>query len=309
MFCFVYQVCFFASVLSPSTTFEYLHLPCHLLIFSFRIIFTHTDDIFTALDFDESGRYIALGDRAGRITVFETIEDGGDDTATGTKGNSTMPIEYKFFTEFQSHERGFDRLHSVEIEESINMIRWWKGNAPGIFMLSSNDTCVKMWKICHKKMRRRNRKNRNRVGGDGVESEAGGSIHIPSPSKHPKYSTEAVCKRSFNNAHGTCHIDSVSPCSDGETFISTDALKINLWNAEVSNECFNILNIKPPNLADLQEVITSAAFHPTLCNMLCYSTSLGSVKLCDLRQNALVKDYTKREYSCCSLIFFARVQL
>lgn len=33
-----------------------------------------SDDIFTALDFDSSGKYIALGDKAGRITVFESVE-------------------------------------------------------------------------------------------------------------------------------------------------------------------------------------------------------------------------------------------
>jgi len=39
----------------------------------------HADDIFTAIDFDASGRFIALGDKAGRITVFESVDDFSDD--------------------------------------------------------------------------------------------------------------------------------------------------------------------------------------------------------------------------------------
>lgn len=40
-------------------------------------------------------------------------------------------------------------------------------------------------------------------------------------------------------------------CSDGETFVSADDLRINLWNLEVSNQCFNIVDMKPSNMDDL----------------------------------------------------------
>jgi hypothetical protein len=36
------------------------------------------------------------------------------------------PAEYKFYTEFQSHEAEFDYLKSLEIEEKINQIEWLK---------------------------------------------------------------------------------------------------------------------------------------------------------------------------------------
>jgi len=39
--------------------------------------------------------------------------------------------------------------------------------------------------------------------------------------------------------------------SDGETFISADDLRINLWNMEISNESYNIIDIKPANMEDL----------------------------------------------------------
>ena len=39
--------------------------------------------------------------------------------------------------------------------------------------------------------------------------------------------------------------------SDGETFISADDLRINLWNLERSNQSFNIVDVKPANMEDV----------------------------------------------------------
>ena len=42
--------------------------------------------------------------------------------------------------------------------------------------------------------------------------------------------------------------------SDGETYISADDLRVNLWNLEVSDQSFNIIDIKPTNMEDLTGV-------------------------------------------------------
>lgn len=39
--------------------------------------------------------------------------------------------------------------------------------------------------------------------------------------------------------------------SDGQTFLSADDFMINLWNLEVNDQCFNIIDTKPPNMEDL----------------------------------------------------------
>ncbi len=53
-------------------------------------------------------------------------------------GAKKLPIEYKFYTEFQSHEPEFDCLKSLEIEEKINMIKWSKKQNTGLFLLATN---------------------------------------------------------------------------------------------------------------------------------------------------------------------------
>lgn len=55
------------------------------------------------------------------------------------------PFEYRYLTEFQSHEPEFDYLKSLEIEEKINQVRrplravdWW----PALLGFSS---CCRVW--------------------------------------------------------------------------------------------------------------------------------------------------------------------
>jgi len=63
----------------------------------------------------------------------------------------------------------------------------------------------------------------------------------------------ARCKKVYSNAH-TYHINSISVNSDQETFLSADDLRINLWNLEITEQSFNIVDIKPANMEDLTEV-------------------------------------------------------
>jgi serine/threonine-protein phosphatase 2A regulatory subunit B len=105
-------------------------------------------------------------------------------------------------------------------------------------------------------------------------------------------------RRTFANAHAY-HINSISVNSDGETFLSADDLRINLWNFAHGNQTFNIVDIKPENMEDLTEVITAAEFHPNHCSTFAYSNSRGAIKVGDMRASALcdrhVKAYEEEE--------------
>ena len=57
----------------------------------------------------------------------------------------------------------------------------------------------------------------------------------------------------------------------------------------------DIVDIKPANMEELTEVITAAQFHPTSCHMLIYSSSKGTIRLCDMREKALCDEHAKRE--------------
>ncbi|WVZ79730.1 hypothetical protein U9M48_027275 [Paspalum notatum var. saurae] len=226
-------------------------------------------------------------------------------------------------TSFMLHI-AFDYLKSLEIEEKINKIKWCQTANSALSILSTNDKTIKYWKVQEKKVKRvavMNLDSSQSVGSSttAIESTSSSKAPLPNggcsdkfnclnsdisfpPGGYPSLRLPVVtsleanpvarCRRVFAHAHDY-HINSISNNSDGETFISADDLRINLWNLEINSQSFNIVDVKPTNMEDLTEVITCAEFHPTHCNTLAYSSSKGSIRLIDLRQSALCDNHSK----------------
>lgn len=240
------------------------------------------DDVsdVSAIEFDDTGDYLAVGDRGGRIVLFER-EEKGDKANNNSKKHQAKSPEYKFFTEFQSHEPEFDYLKSLEIEEKINKIKWCKRQNNAHFLISTNDKTIKLWKVFEKKIKAVTTNNVSK------EKQIKTTRDLVIPSVDTRETVIAATpRRTFANAHAY-HINSISLNSDGETYISSDDLRINLWNLSISDQSFNIVDIKPTNMEELTEVITSAEFHPSHCNLFMFSSSKGTVKLADMRAAAL----------------------
>nr|BAK00131.1 predicted protein [Hordeum vulgare subsp. vulgare] len=272
-------------------------------------------DIISAIEFNKSGHHLATGDRGGRVVLFERTDVKDHvprkDAEKADYSISRHP-EFRYKTEFQSHEPEFDYLKSLEIEEKINKIKWCQETNGASFLLSTNDKTIKFWKVQEKKVKKicemnMNPSNAPANGSPAGSTMCGSSACIPNggilkPAGLPllrlpvvtsqETSLAANCRRVYAHAHDY-HINSISNNSDGETFISADDLRINLWNLEISNQSFNIVDVKPTNMEDLTEVITSAEFHPSHCNTLAYSSSKGSIRLVDLRQSALCDTHSK----------------
>ena len=91
---------------------------------------------------------------------------------------------------------------------------------------------------------------------------------------------------------------------------------------EITDQSFNIVDIKPANMEELTEVITASKFsffsfsyfflwffsffllflgefHPKECNHFVYSSSKGTIRLCDMRQAALCDTHAKRKKNNC----------
>ncbi|XP_024628573.1 serine/threonine protein phosphatase 2A 55 kDa regulatory subunit B beta isoform isoform X4 [Medicago truncatula] len=286
-------------------------------------------DIISAIEFDKSGDHLATGDRGGRVVLFERTDSkdhGSRSDLERMDYSVNRHPEFRYKTEFQSHEPEFDYLKSLEIEEKINKIKWCQTANGAVFLLSTNDKTIKFWKVQEKKVKKisdMNIDSSKATGNGSIASSSnsssskphlanggpsdksysylsndfsfppGGlpSLKLPSVVSH-ETSLLARCRRVYAHAHDY-HINSISNNSDGETFISADDLRINLWNLEISSQSFNIVDVKPANMEDLTEVITSAEFHPTHCNTLAYSSSKGSIRLVDLRQSALCDSHAK----------------
>lgn len=239
-------------------------------------------DNVSSVEFNATGELLATGDRGGRVLILERCHDA--------KSKKTKTEEYKFYTEFQSHEPEFDYLKSIEIEEKINKIKWLKKSANGHFMLTTNDKTIKLWKIHERTLKQVITTNLSN-GISTAEKPTAQTLRIPQLQTRES-AVIATSRRVYANAHAY-HINSISVNSDGETYISSDDLRINLWNLAVSDKSFNITDIKPANMEELTEVITSAEFHPSHCNIFVYSSSKGIIKLVDMRTSALCENSTK----------------
>ena len=55
----------------------------------------------------------------------------------------------------------------------------------------------------------------------------------------------------------------------------------------LQHSSLDIVDIKPPSIEELTEVITTATFHPTLGHMFAFCTSKGSVRIGDMRDAAV----------------------
>lgn len=202
-------------------------------------------DILSSIAFSKDGRFLASGDRGGRVVVFER--------------NGSGSCDYRYATEIQSHDCEFDYLKSVFIEERIGKLRWCDSINGHQFLLAANEKCIKLWKFTPPRQ--------HFAAGEGEFS---------------------VCnKQTFPSVHAY-HINSLSLSCDGETFLSGDDLRINIWNLNHPNTAFTILDTKPPQLEQMTEVLTTAEFHPSSSFKFTWGTSRGALKVADLRSRCTV---------------------
>jgi serine/threonine-protein phosphatase 2A regulatory subunit B len=206
----------------------------------------------TALDFDETGRYLAVGLSSGEVYVF--VRKG---------------IKLSLCASFVSHE------------SDIVSIKWCKGllyNA--LLLLIANVNTIKLWKISGI-----NSLSYSTYGQDVEEQMHHACIHgntLPC--------VRITLKREYMNSPNNTqlfNLHSLSLNSDGETFMVADELRVHIWHMLDSVSCFNVINLTPSSLHLLTEVVRVAAFSPLHCYLLTYGTSTGCVRLCDLRASAL----------------------
>jgi len=224
------------------------------------------EDVISAMSFDTTGNYLSLGDKAGRLIIFQR----------NPNKNKKGGVEFQYFAELQSHMREFDYLKSADIEEKINAIQWLRPVGKNMFVVTTNDKTIKLWKLSDKQVKKSELTNKK------AQSEA--DLKIPKL-KTIDDGVNPVLKRAFPNLHNY-HINSVSVSANGENIISSDDLKIYIWDLENSKTAYNIVDLKPDNFEELSEVITSSQFHPTNDCQFIYSSSKGIIKMGDLRQRS-----------------------
>ena len=191
---------------------------------------------------------------------------------------------WSVYHHFISHAPQFDYLKSLEVEAKINMIKFCQPvSATTSCLLTTNDKCIKLWKVSSQ--------DHSYIPGCVASYNEGGTAgHLFLPYKMARQPDQpkarAFIRKDYKDAH-TYHINSLAVCSDCETFLSADDLRINLWRLDRPDVSLCFADLKPEKMEDLAEVITCAAFHPLESNVMGYATSRGAARLVDLRERCL----------------------
>lgn len=102
------------------------------------------------------------------------------------------------------------------------------------------DKTIKLWKVFEKTIKvvaENNVSEGYRPPMGGVPPQDISSLRLPRMQAHENI-VAAVPRKVYANAHAY-HINAISINSDGETYISSDDLRINLWNLGISDQSFS----------------------------------------------------------------------
>lgn len=100
------------------------------------------EDNLTTLKFDHTGRHLAVGDRAGRLIVFQT------DSQLHHKQ------QYQYYFELQAQSPEFDTLKNHSVKEEVMHIDWFRPQGRYQKVLTANSHTVKLWKLYEKSDKR-----------------------------------------------------------------------------------------------------------------------------------------------------------
>ncbi|KAG5452422.1 Serine/threonine-protein phosphatase 2A 55 kDa regulatory subunit B delta isoform [Clonorchis sinensis] len=235
----------------------------------------------STIEFNGDGSYFAYGNGDGIVSVMEM---GLAEESEITHARHTCSKPYQSFF---SHQSEFDVLKSQAIEARITLIRWLPRSSQSHFLLSANERTIKLWRLSD--IPSQNVFNMNFPTERGCRRKliirSSTDIRVPrcSPSTAP--STVRVWnKRVFDRAHSFC-ITGLATSVDRETFFSTDALRINLWNLEVSDEVYSVLDRPLDSVDDRTHLITGLDCSNISPSLFAYCTNRGSVRLHDMRQS------------------------
>jgi serine/threonine-protein phosphatase 2A regulatory subunit B len=102
------------------------------------------------------------------------------------------------------------------------------------------DKTIKLWKVFEKEIRvvaNNNMMDGYRPPTGPIPGVTPTQLRLPRMVTHEKI-VAAVPRKVYANAHAY-HINSISINSDQETYISSDDLRVNLWNLGISDQSFS----------------------------------------------------------------------
>lgn len=223
------------------------------------------EDQLTAISFDSTGKYLAVGDNFGRVIVFNR----GEDEKSGKP-------EYRFITELRAQQDDFDVLRSEKIFPRVVDIKWLKSPGTSLNFLTASEKNINLCKLSHKKKRCFTTKNTPHSTPDKLV------MPISQVEENPSWTYSIM--RQYPKLHGHT-INSLSVNPNGISFLSSDDLSIFMWNIDLGIKAYHLFEFKSFPDEDIAEVITSSQFCPSNESLFLFTTNKGA-RLCDARKSS-----------------------
>ena len=245
------------------------------------------DDTISVLAFSQNGQFLASGDQAGRVVIFQL------QPPRSSGGKTTV----SFVNQVHAHKSQFDYFRSELSEPKINSLAWVKTNTLNPLLITCNSHEAKLWRM-----------NQSAKPSWGQLDTTLGvdNFKLPQPRQiEIKYITEAV--KTYTDLQTEYLID-IQTLPDQRSFVMIDVGCVKLWDMERSVDSVSLFRVPQQNVE-----LTASAVTPTLPSAILIADDAGYARIIDMRQQAEdltpsltfnVKDNTnkKRYVSGCEYI-------
>ncbi|ELA40931.1 uncharacterized protein VICG_02020 [Vittaforma corneae ATCC 50505] len=205
--------------------------------------FSHKDEQTPAISTGPKGKYTSLLQTEG--FTFLGREDGDVEVFNDVSKGRTRIFD-----------KTFDPLENEDIDKHVNAMAYLSSGGVAGTLFAGNDRHIKTIQV------RNDTSTRNICNGNYSENL--------------RFSPQKVCQ----NVH-TYALSSMSINSSGEYLITSDYIKVNLWNPLALNSFYNIVDIKSQLSCGLVFVINISKFSPFADSIFGYSTSNGRLIIND----------------------------
>lgn len=251
--------------------------------------------IVTNCRFSPDGTHVVVSDKGGRIIIFKKSDakgsksnkfgDGANENERESSDKTKKFPKLDYFYEFPAHEKDFDIHKSVEYPEEIKCLSILPSVSHNkLDIMTAGYRTIKLDRVYKDKVRvfEQNSNKDNKLIIPKIS-------YIKSEVKHKT-------KRVFRCTHSN-EINSISDNRiNRNNFISSDDYKVLLWDLNVANEVFNIVDIDS-SVANMEienpEKITKSIFCDFNPHLFSYGTNKGNIKFCDLRSSSDHLSFTK----------------
>lgn len=218
------------------------------------------DDTISVLSFHQDGQFLASGDHAGRVVIFQLIEP------KSSNGKPTV----QFVTQVHAHKPWFDYFRSELVEPKINSLKWVRSVSANPLFLTCNSHDAKIWRLSQT-----SKANWNPFHPTSENLE---EIVLPTPRQNEiKYT--AKCLNTFTDYHTEYLVD-LQTMTDQTSFVMIDVGCVKLWDIERSIPSVTLYQFQQ------QSELTSSAYSPHHPSSIIVSDDCGIVRLLDMRNQA-----------------------